>query len=88
MSEDAILAAHTSAVITAEEFDELMECPQCSDELMFSTTEDVRFDTDRASTNAGPVDLDQRCSATIQLKLCFQCDFRAVWCQVIAYAGY
>ena len=88
MQEDTILAAHSSAVITSEEFDSLDTCPECEDELMFSTTEDVRFDTDRASSPPGAVDLDQRCSATVRLKLCFACDFRAMWCQPVVYAGY
>ena len=88
MQEDAVLAAHTTSVITSDEFDSLSDCPQCKEELMFSTTEDVRFDTDRASSAPGPVDLDQRCSATIRLKVCIGCDFRAIWTQVFVYAGY
>jgi hypothetical protein len=88
MQEDPILTAQTGSIITSADFEALNVCPQCSEELMFTPEEDFRFDTDRASSAPGPVDLEQRCSAGIRLKICFGCDFRAIWTQVFVYAGY
>ena len=88
MQEDAILATCTDTILSSDEFNELTNCPQCNDELMFTPEQDIRFDIERASTPPGAVDLDQRCSAGIRLKICFGCDFRASWVQVTAYAGY
>jgi hypothetical protein len=88
MQEDPILATCTDTILSSDEFNALNNCPQCNEELMFTPEEDVRFDAERASSPPGPVDLDQRCSASIRLKVCFGCDFRAIWAQVFVYAGY
>ena len=89
MSEDKVVVARSDGQeISIEEFNSLTECPECAEDLVAGRQEQVRLDLEKVITMTKGVDLEQRCSITIETRLCIDCGFQAICTETYGYAGY